>query len=226
MKTLSFLKQALAVALLISASQATAMDPATGPAQTTATGPAQTTATAAATATGGTAAGSVSLMTKAWNGFKATPGKGRNFVQWPARFTAGQFAKLSVPYYGTKKAAAGAAPAVKGKVWTRTVGDVTNSAIAYIPGKKFFLNGDQYNNFGGFASNAGWFVAGAAIYTGAAYGLYKLYKKFAQPEQVTAEENKEDAEPTTEEVVVVEETTAQPAPVKKSAQSRVYNPAA
>ena len=68
-----------------------------------------------------------------------------------------------------------------------------------------------------------------ALLAAIGYGAYALYNKYyaEAAEEVTDEDNKEDAEPTTEEVVVVvEETTAEPVQPVRSAQSRVFNPAA
>ncbi len=213
MKTLSFVKQALAVALLISAGSIVAGDV---PAPQTPANNAAKDKTA-----------KTSFSTKFVNAVTNSPYSVRNLVQWPARKTVDYMAKLSVPY-GRETVKSAQQEDVKQYKWAN-LGNGVNSLTAKLS-NKYFVNQDgtekgQYTKLGNFASHTGWFVAGSAMYAAVVYGAYKLYKKYLRPEVTEIEDNKEEAEPTTEEVVVVEETTAEPVKAVRSAQSKVFNPA-
>jgi hypothetical protein len=219
MKTLSFVKQALAVALLISASQATAMVTFKKYAGKLGSGvksvlTAHETAAAwvARKALGCKPASKVGAGEPGQSVLSRLEEKG-----WAGQYRLGKPAVLATPEVkdvdgNVVTQAVHAQPAVPGG-WEDGVKGI-RSIIAHVN-----THGNKYV-----------WATRAALLAAIGYGAYSLYNKYygKTAAEVTAEENKEDAEPTTEEVkvVVVEETTAQPAPVKKSAQSRVYNPAA
>jgi hypothetical protein len=210
MKTLSYVKQALAVALLISASQATAMN-------TSKTG----------------------LLSRLGSGVKSVLTAHERGAAWATRKVLGCTPATDVNDAQTvlekleDKGWAGRlvekTPAVtevrdaQGKVTTKAQPAVMEWSAGN-PGTKGIRS--VINHVSNHSNKYLWGTR-VALLAGIAYGVYALYKKYsAKPEEPAVEDNKEDAEPTTEEVevVVTEETTAQPVQPVRSAQSYIYQP--